>query len=238
MSANNEINFDVLSRPFPKEQVKQRKGNWGEMLDYVEVAPVIARLNEAFDGHWSFRILWPQDLSFFLDPNNQKHLKEVSVLGELVAAGESKQQFGRSQVTRDSKTGEALSISDDLKAAASDSLKKTATMLSVALYLYTDGNGKDPKPGKPNSTRRKKKQHTPQPEMNSEKEGGKDNGAITEQQINAIFRIGEGKGIVKEVVEQKAMEEYGVAITALSFQQGAELIRRFNKELMAEARED
>jgi len=53
------------------------------MLDYVEVTPVIVRLNEAFDEHWFFRIFWPQDLSFYMDSENLKLLKEVAVLGSL-----------------------------------------------------------------------------------------------------------------------------------------------------------
>ena len=131
-----KLDLELLSRPFPPEKVKQREGRWGEVLDYVEVAPVISRLNEAFEGHWSFRIVWPRDPSFYLE--QERDLKEVVVLGELSAAGERKQQFGRSSVTREKETGRVLSIGDDLKAAASDALKKCATLFGVALYLYEE----------------------------------------------------------------------------------------------------
>ena len=131
-----KLDLELLSKPFPPEKVKQREGRWGEVLDYVEVAPVISRLNEAFEGHWSFRIVWPRDPSFYLD--HERDLKEVVVLGELSAAGERKQQFGRSSVTREKETGRVLSIGDDLKAAASDALKKCATLFGVALYLYEE----------------------------------------------------------------------------------------------------
>lgn len=121
------MNLEILTRPFPKDQIKQREGNFGKMLDYVETPSVIARLNEAFEGHWSFRVLSHQILE-----------QEVIVLGELSADGEVKQQFGSKQIAKHSKTKEPLSLGDDLKGATSDALKKCATEFGVALELYCD----------------------------------------------------------------------------------------------------
>ena len=44
-------------------------------------------------------------------------------------------QFGSNKIST-SKQGEVISIGDDLKAAASDCLKKTATLFGVGLHLY------------------------------------------------------------------------------------------------------
>ena len=124
------INLDVLTRPFPKDQIRQREGRHGKMLDYVEAHAVIARLNEAFAGEWSFRIktYWKED-------------EEVVVMGVLTAGGQDKQQFGSSSLTRARGSGSPVSIGDDLKAAASEALKKCATAFGVALELY---GGRDP----------------------------------------------------------------------------------------------
>ena len=132
------VNLAVLTRPFPKSEVRQRKGHWGKVLDYVETHAVIARLNEAFDGEWSFRVI-----------SHWKEEDEVVVLAMLAAGGQVKQQFGSSAITREREGGRPLSIGDDLKAAASDALKKCSTEFGVALELYgrtpeqgTGGNGR------------------------------------------------------------------------------------------------
>ena len=44
------INLSVLTRPFPKHQIRQRKGRKGKTLDYVATHAVISRLNEASHG--------------------------------------------------------------------------------------------------------------------------------------------------------------------------------------------
>ena len=47
-----------------------------------------------------------------------------------------KSQFGSSRITRAKETGDIISLADDLKAAATDALKKAATLLGVGLHLY------------------------------------------------------------------------------------------------------
>ena len=113
------MTLDVLTRPFDASLVKKRKGPRGKILDYLEAHTVIARLNDAFAGEWSFSVL-SHDVSD----------EEVLVLGELSADGVTKQQFG-------SKTREEnVPLGDSAKAAASDALKKCATLFGVGLELY------------------------------------------------------------------------------------------------------
>jgi hypothetical protein len=114
---------DVLRRPFPPDQVKQRQGNAGKTLHYVETHAVIARLNEGCDA-WDFVIVQHQLLE-----------EEVVVVGKLNADGVIKMAFGGSAITRD-RDGRPVSIADDLKAAGSDALKKASSLLGVALELY------------------------------------------------------------------------------------------------------
>ena len=75
------------------------------------------------------------------------------VLGKLTADGVTKTQFGASSVTRDRQTKDLVSVGDDLKAAATDALKKCATFLGVGLHLYAEKPlrppGVTPAPGPP-----------------------------------------------------------------------------------------
>lgn len=125
------MNRELLEKPFEPAQIKQRKGRNG-MLDYVEGHTVIARLNDAFDGNWSFEIV-RHDIFEERD--------EILVLGKLSADGVVKMQFDESQITRDKETKEIISLGDDLKAAGTDALKKCATFLGVGLHLYGERSG-------------------------------------------------------------------------------------------------
>ena len=120
------MNRTLLEHPFDPAQIKQRKGRNG-FLDYVEGHTVIARLNAALDGAWSFEVV-----------AHEVRDDEVLVLGKLTAEGIVKMQFGASQVTRDRETKALISLGDDLKAAATDALKKCATFLGVGLHLYAE----------------------------------------------------------------------------------------------------
>jgi hypothetical protein len=120
------MNRELLEKPFDPTQIKQRRGRDG-MLDYVEGHAVIARLNEAFEGQWSFEIVRHDIL---------EERDEILVLGKLSAEGVVKMQFGVAQITRDRETKEIVSLGDDVKAAGTDALKKCATFLGVGLHLY------------------------------------------------------------------------------------------------------
>ena len=120
------MNRELLERPFTPEQIRQRKGRNG-VLDYVEGHSVITRLNEALEGAWSFEIV-----------HHEIREEEVLVIGRLSADGIVKMAFGGSQVTRERESGALISISDDLKAASTDAMKKCATFLGVGLHLYAE----------------------------------------------------------------------------------------------------
>lgn len=47
---------DILTRPFAPDQIKQRQGQHGKTLNYIETRAVIARLNEGCDA-WAFEIV-------------------------------------------------------------------------------------------------------------------------------------------------------------------------------------
>lgn len=110
--------LDALGKPFPKNALKQRKGGGGRSFTYVETHTVIHRLNSATNG-WDFHIKdvqWRNDV--------------LIVQGELTIHGlGTRSGFGVQQVVE--RAGEDL-----VKGAASDALKKCATLFGVALELY------------------------------------------------------------------------------------------------------
>ena len=121
------MNREILEKPFTPEQIKRRQSTNGDVLDYIEGCAVIQRLNECFDAEWVFEV---QEHHVYDD--------EVVVLGKLIAQGVSKNQFGKSRITKSRKDNSIVSLGDDLKAAATDCLKKCATLFGIGLHLYFD----------------------------------------------------------------------------------------------------
>jgi len=122
-----KMNRELLEKQFEPSQIKKRKGNYGKNIDYVETAAVIQRLNDSIDGDWSFEIV--------------EHIiqdDDVAVLGKLSTNGVTKMQWGSRKIGRNNRTGAVICLGDDLKSAASDSLKKAASLLGCGLHLYTD----------------------------------------------------------------------------------------------------
>ena len=119
------MNLELLKQPFPTNQIKNRQTSIGMTVAYLETPTVINRLNDVFNGEWSFKIIEHK----FLDD-------DVVVICELTAEGITKQQFGTCELHQDSEDGIVLSMGDALKAAASDALKKSATLFGIGLQLY------------------------------------------------------------------------------------------------------
>jgi len=216
------MNRDVLERPFDKALVKSRQGSFGRELSYVEARHYIERLNEAFDGAWSFEVTYHEVLPL-----------EVLVLGKLSASGHTKQAFGGSQITKNRQTGEVLSIADDLKAAATDALKKAASLFGVGLHLYgedgesvsppTSGNGN----GRHEPTQRS---YPPQPPHHLQSEAppsdgnGNGNARLTARQLAAVWAIARQNDIPQREVRRLCVTDYGRQPEFLSKGEASQLI--------------
>lgn len=125
----NSAQLSFISQKTPKQFVKLRPGPGGQRLSYVEVGYVISMLNQVFGYNWDFKVL-----------DQQIGKKQVWVRGELTVRlkehSVTKGQFGGADIKYNRATGEPVSIADDLKAAASDCLKKCASMLGIAGDVY------------------------------------------------------------------------------------------------------
>ncbi len=179
------MNRSILEQPFEGHLIKSRRGPAGKSFNYVEGSEFIRRLNEAFDGRWSFEIA-----------EYQIHDAEVIVLGKLVAGDVTKTAFGGSTITKSSQTSEPINLADDLKAAATDALKKAASMLGVGLHLHTDQEPirKSPILTKGNGRSRR----------------------LTDRQRSAMMAIGKKLKLTKEELTTRSTERFGVPPFELS----------------------
>jgi hypothetical protein len=222
------MNRESLEKPFAPEQIRQRKGRNG-VLDYVEGHSVIQRLNEALEGAWSFEIV-----------HHEIREEEVVVIGRLTAENVVKMAFGGSQVTRERESGALISISDDLKSAATDAMKKCATFLGVGLHLYAEkpiagrGPAAPPRPAaapprppaRPpvNGTR---PSQGAQP-GNGQPSNGHARGGITPRQLDAIWKVGRAKGLDPGAVEHMSLRVFNRKPDALTRDEASNLIRELS----------
>jgi hypothetical protein len=133
MQTLSEAQVDFLMQRTPKREIKMRQGRGGLQFAYVEHGYVTERLNLVFGFNWDFEIVDKQILE-----------DEVIVEARLTVrtpGGQTivKTQFGGADIKRHAlgpKNGRPLSIADDYKAAASDALKKCASLLGIGLDLY------------------------------------------------------------------------------------------------------
>lgn len=225
------MNRELLEKPFEPAQIRQRRGRNG-VLDYIEGHSVVHRLNQALDGAWSFEIT-----------HHEVREDEVLVLGKLTAEGITKMNFGVSQVTREKGSGALISLGDDLKAAATDALKKCATFLGVGLHLYADkplngrgaaGRGNDAPPRPPDG------QAGPGAAAPSPRSPGTNGhvaghgepsaatGRATQRQLDAIVNIALAKGLKPAEIDAASLKKFSRKPAALSVKEASTLIQELS----------
>lgn len=228
------MNLELLNRPFSSQQIKKRKTSMGFTLEYIETHTVITRLNEVFAGQWSFKIL---DHKFLDD--------DVVVLGELTAEGVVKQQFGSCELSQEAEDGMVLSMGDALKAAASDALKKAATLFGVGLHLYganfstPDLMPDHPAEPAPSSVATSPDEEfayaAPPPEPLTVSESDIDallgdtaqpDSLITDLQLAEILDLARKRKFSKDQVEQRAQSRYGRGLKDLSQFEADEILEK------------
>jgi len=217
------MNRTLLEQPFAKELLKTRKGTFGKPFTYVEGAEYIRRLNEAFEGDWSFEVVEHQTLD-----------TEVVVLGKLVAGSVTKMAFGGSSVTV-SREGEIISIADDLKAAATDALKKASSLLGVGLHLYSEPTDTtSSRNGRSSSTPRRVNGNNSRGNGNGHsKSAGRTNGngRLTQKQLSCIWGMARSLGRSVDDVRQHTVEAYGVQPEQMNKSDASNLITELGEAL-------
>ena len=118
-----------LLKKTPAQYVHSRPAKGGGTWDYVTGGYVKKVLNIMFGWQWSFEIV------------DEKILHgEVVVKGRLTCTSNgitiSKMQYGNKDIICKKGTDTPLSIGNDMKAAATDALKKCAAELGIAADIY------------------------------------------------------------------------------------------------------
>jgi hypothetical protein len=120
----------------PAMYVHSRPAKGGGTWDYVTGGYVRKILNIMFGWNWSFEIVSEQILH-----------GEVIVKGKLTCTSNgitiTKMQFGNKDIICKKGTDTPLSIGNDLKAAATDALKKCAAELGIAADIYNKQDFKE-----------------------------------------------------------------------------------------------
>ena len=127
-SALNANQLQLLLKKTPDKYVRKRPAKGGGEWEYVSIGYVQKALNIMFGFDWDFEII-----------NQQVIGNEAIVQGRLTVRTNgrviTKSQFGNKDIMT-KKDGSYLSIGNDLKAAASDCLKKCAAMVGIAADIY------------------------------------------------------------------------------------------------------
>lgn len=150
--AENQL-LRMLQRT-PREQVHQRKGRGGKEFDYVEGHYCIKWLNFNFGWNWDYEIVIQPTASEIVQLIDKK-IDQVWVTGKLTVHSSDnkysivKTQGGKADIKYLKNSRTPVSIGDDLKAAATDALKKCASLLGFASDVYgkteyKETTGKDP----------------------------------------------------------------------------------------------
>ena len=126
----------VLSEATPKKFIYKREGPGGKVLDYVSIGYVQNKLNEAFGPmNWSTSVREVSTMEMIAKTGQIV----VAVKLELYGGKIFKEQYGSSDIKffkNGDKAGKPVDIGNDFKSAASDGLKKCASMFGVASDVY------------------------------------------------------------------------------------------------------
>ena len=129
--ALNEAQLNFILQKTPKKFIRSRPAKGGGTWNYVAVGYVTKVLNLMFGWNWNFEIVKEEIL---IDA------REVVVKGRLTVNANGKiiikENYGNKEIMFRKGTEKPLSIGNDMKAAASDALKKCASMIGVAQDIY------------------------------------------------------------------------------------------------------
>lgn len=139
----NFFNFEQLKKirhSTPASMVYKRPAKGGGTWKYVKSADVILALNTTFGGFWDFSIITDESTALEMAVKT----KSVVVRGRLTITNPStgvsvtREQYGRKDVAFKKGTNEPMDFGNDMKAAASDALKKCASQFGLFNDIYRD----------------------------------------------------------------------------------------------------
>ena len=127
----NGQQLKTLLKRTPKQYVHQRPAKGGGKWDYITGGNVKKCLNLMFGWNWDFEII---DEKILIEAG------EVVVKGRLTCRSNGntivKMQYGNKDIMFKRGTQTPLSVGNDMKAAATDALKKCASEIGIAADIY------------------------------------------------------------------------------------------------------
>lgn len=131
----SEAQRNLLKNETPRYKIKKRKGKAGMFFDYVDIGYVLEQLNILTGHRWDFDVLWQTSIE------ECKQVGQFIIRGTLTLYGKDgivvrKTNYGKADI-KEKTSGGFLDFGNDMKAAASDCVKKCASMFGVALDVYS-----------------------------------------------------------------------------------------------------
>ena len=139
----NFFNLEQLKKirhKTPSSMIYERPAKGGGKWKYVKSADVVVALNTTFGGFWDFSIITDEATALEIAVKT----KSIVVRGKLTITNPdtgvsvSREQYGRKDVAFKKGTNEPLDFGNDMKAAASDALKKCASQFGLFNDIYRD----------------------------------------------------------------------------------------------------
>ena len=128
---------ELIEAPISQDLIKKRDAGFGKKLNYISGSTVISLLNQAFNYRWSFVIKDEKVVESKVKKDGKEQPPYIQVLGQLTIPdlGVVKEQYGTKILL-----GGASEQEGAAKAAATDALKKCATLVGIGLDLYDDSD--------------------------------------------------------------------------------------------------
>jgi hypothetical protein len=120
---------NLITGKTPKSVIFQKPQGGGSVADYVPGWWFVEQLNSLFGYYWDFEIV-----DQFIGQDQIWVKGKLTVKSPTSDITVTKTAFGGSKIK--SKANPAIDIGDDLKSAATDALKKAATLLGIAADVY------------------------------------------------------------------------------------------------------
>lgn len=118
--------IQALQAKTPKENIFKRQGRGNRWVDYVKIGYTIQQLNKIFSPlGWDFEIVEDKETD-----------KDVILKGKLTIKDHKGHTVTKTQYGQSDKQKTGVPLGDTYKAAASDCLKKCASLLGLSLDVY------------------------------------------------------------------------------------------------------
>ncbi|RKZ02511.1 hypothetical protein DRQ25_18540 [Candidatus Fermentibacteria bacterium] len=131
--------FNSTPQKYKYDRPAKGGGNW----TYIKASYVRKVLDALFGFNWDFEVETTLAEAYEIAKATKVCVVKGTITGKVSIDGEwihvKKTQFGRSEVKIKRDSGEPLDFGNDMKAAASDCLKKCASLMGIGADVYESG---------------------------------------------------------------------------------------------------